>query len=149
VAAWLVQEGALCGLDAGGDAGGHVDAALVRAATTPGKRGRDARAALVDHCQRQVAWHAAFVAGLVLGACRRARKTSARADSACAAAAAAGGIVSGPKAGVGGAPPSALGRLGDAALLSRVASFAGAPMGRPLRNLNEFLALVGPPRRGT
>jgi hypothetical protein len=100
----------------------------VRAATTPGKRGRDARAALVDHCQRQVAWHAAFVAGLVLGACRRPRKTSARADSAVAAAVA---------------------RLGDAALLSRVASFAGAPMGRPLRNLNEFLALVGPPRRGT
>ena len=87
--------------------------------------------------------HSAFVNGLVLGACRnRQHKTQMR-RTAAAAEEIKAKDEEGPTA-TEECPPPAVGRIGDAALLTLVAAFAGVPLGRRLRNLREFVAFASP-----
>ncbi len=121
VAVWLIGEGALCGADS------HVDYRFVTEALGHRRRDRDIRGALVTLADTQVAAHKSLI-GFVLAACRRP-------TIGCGQFSNTPNLYS--------EPLPAIRLIGDSALLMMlVCDFLGAPIGRRLRNLLEFIFLV-------
>ena len=120
VAVWLIREGALCGADS------HVDYRFVTEALSHRRRDRDIRGALVTLAESQVAAHKTFI-GFVLAAC-------CRTTIGCSQILNTLNLYS--------EPLPAIRLMRDSALLMLVCDFLGAPIGRRLRNLREFIFLL-------